>query len=68
MDAAGKGWERINGAANLVRQQLPTAPEGPLDEGFAVFLEDHRRGFRERMDDDFNAPALGHIPDQLFHP
>jgi cysteinyl-tRNA synthetase len=64
VDAAGKGWERISSADNLVRQQLASAPEGPLDAGFAAFLEEHRAAFREKMDDDFNAPAaLGVLQD-----
>jgi cysteinyl-tRNA synthetase len=64
VDAAGKGWERINSADNLVRQQLANAPKGPLDAGFAAFLEEHRAAFREKMDDDFNAPAaLGALQD-----
>jgi cysteinyl-tRNA synthetase len=64
VDAAGKGWERINSAANLVRQQLRNAPDGPLDQGFAAFFEEHRAAFRDKMDDDFNAPAaLGVLQD-----
>jgi cysteinyl-tRNA synthetase len=64
VEAAGKGWERINSAANLVRQQLRNAPDGPLDDGFAAFLEEHRAAFRDKMDDDFNAPAaLGVLQD-----
>jgi cysteinyl-tRNA synthetase len=64
VDAAGKGWERINSAANLARQQLTTAPKGPLDEGFAAFLDEHDRAFQDKMDDDFNAPAgLGVLQD-----
>ena len=64
VDAAGKGWERINSAANLVRRQLQTAADGPLDAGFAAFLEEHRAAFHSKMDDDFNAPAaLGGLQD-----
>ncbi len=57
VDAAGKGWERINGAANRVRQQLRTAPEGELDPEFSLFMREQEAAFRAKMDDDFNAPA-----------
>jgi len=64
IEAAGKGWERLNSAANLVKQQLRTAPAGELDPGFASFLETQKAAFEEKMNDDFNAPAaLGVLHD-----
>ncbi len=64
IDAAGKGWERINSAANLARQQLRTAPDGNMDSGFGAFLDEQRMAFSEKMNDDFNAPAaLGVLHD-----
>ena len=57
VDAAGKGWERINSAANLVRQQLQNAPEGDPDAEFGEFIAEQKAAFEERMNDDFNAPA-----------
>ena len=64
IEAAGKGWGRINTASNLVRRQLRTAPEGEPDPGFGAFLDEQKAAFIERMDDDFNAPAaLGVIHD-----
>ncbi|MBN1317903.1 MAG: cysteine--tRNA ligase [Anaerolineales bacterium] len=57
IDAIGKGWERINKTANLVRQRLANAPEGEMDAEFDEFLAAQRASFEEKMDDDFNAPA-----------
>lgn len=64
VEAAGRGWERINGTANRVRQLLRTAPEGELDAGAADFVQQHKTSFEEWMDDDFNSPAaLGVLHD-----
>jgi len=57
IQAAGKGWERINNTANRVRQGLCAAPAGELDPEFGLFLEGQKAAFLEKMDDDFNAPA-----------
>lgn len=57
IEAVGKGWERINKTANLVRQRIPNAPEGGPDQGFLEFLSEQRSLFEEKMNDDFNAPA-----------
>ncbi len=64
VEAAGKGWERVNSTAHRARQLLRTAPDGELDRGFGAFLDQHRGAFEEKMDDDFNAPAaLGVLHD-----
>ncbi len=64
VEAAGKGWERINSASNLAKQQLRTAPAGDLEADFASFLEAQKAAFLEKMNDDFNAPAaLGVLHD-----
>jgi cysteinyl-tRNA synthetase len=64
VEAAGKGWERINNTANRVNQALRTAQDGELDPEFGAFLERQQATFQERMDDDFNAPAaLGVLHD-----
>ena len=65
VEAAGKGWERINSAANLVRQQLRTSPAGGEGGGeFITFLEGKKAAFLARMNDDFNTPAaLGVLHD-----
>jgi cysteinyl-tRNA synthetase len=57
VNAAGRGWERLNGAANLVRQQLRSAGDGAVDPEFSRFLDGQRAAFEEKMNDDFNAPA-----------
>jgi len=57
VEAAYKGWLRIWGAVNLVREQLRTAPDsGPSAEVVAL-VEQTRSTFIVKMDDDFNAPA-----------
>jgi cysteinyl-tRNA synthetase len=57
VNAAYKGWQRLWGAVRLVREQQRTAGEGQPDAQLMARLEAHRVGFREKMDDDFNAPA-----------
>lgn len=57
LESAQKGWERLIGAVQLVRQALPTAPESEAGSGFLLVLEEHRAQFVAAMDDDFNAPA-----------
>ncbi|MFN2163048.1 MAG: cysteine--tRNA ligase [Candidatus Promineifilaceae bacterium] len=57
LDAAYKGWSRIWGAVNLVREQLKKAADGPAAEGVQTLVSQTRASFIERMDDDFNAPA-----------
>ena len=64
IEAAGKGWERINNTANRVRQALGTASEGEIDAEFGAFLAAEKGAFLDRMNDDFNAPAaLGVLHD-----
>ena len=64
VEAAGKGWDRLNSTANRVRQVLRTAPDGELDSEVGAFLDQHKGAFEEKMDDDFNAPAaLGVLHD-----
>jgi cysteinyl-tRNA synthetase len=57
VEAAGKGWERINSAAQRVRQRLGSAPDGDADPGFRDFSAAKRAEFLDHMDDDFNATA-----------
>lgn len=57
IEAAYKGWLRIWGAVNLVREQLNKAPDGPVAEEVQALASQTRSSFIKRMDDDFNAPA-----------
>jgi cysteinyl-tRNA synthetase len=57
VEAAYKGWQRIWGAVSLVKGQLRTAPEGELDANVKSMVETAEASFKEKMDDDFNAPA-----------
>lgn len=57
VEAAGKGWERINSAAQRVRRRLGSAPDGDADPGFHDFSAAQRAEFLDHMDDDFNASA-----------
>ena len=58
VEAAYKGWLRIWGAVNLVREQLRTAAEGDRQsQQSTALVEQTRAAFIEKMDDDFNAPA-----------
>lgn len=57
VEAAYKGWQRIWGAVNLVREQIKNAPTGSESDQVREMLAQIRSSFIERMDDDFNAPA-----------
>ncbi len=57
VNAAEKGWQRLWSAVQLLRTQLAAAAEGVLDEKVEALLDDYRRRFEEKMNDDFNAPA-----------
>jgi len=57
VEAAYKGWLRIWGAVTLVREQIKNAPEGSESEEVRALIDQTRKLFIERMDDDFNAPA-----------
>ena len=57
VEAAYKGWLRIWGAVNLVREQLKHALPGAESVEVQEMLAQTRASFIERMDDDFNAPA-----------
>ena len=57
VEAAYKGWLRIWGAVNLVREQLKHALPGTESVEVQEMLAQTRASFIERMDDDFNAPA-----------
>lgn len=64
VNAADRGWQRLWSAVQLVRTQLAAAGAGEVDSGVATLLEDTRRAFEEKMNDDFNAPAaLGVLHD-----
>ncbi len=56
LEGATRGWERLYGAARLVRSLLPQAPQS--DEGNAILpvVAKTRTDFAAAMDDDFNAP------------
>lgn len=56
MQGAQGGWERIYNAVRLTRQMMGGAPEGDDGSGFIERLTQTRTAFREKMDDDFNAP------------
>lgn len=57
IEAAHKGWLRLWGAVSLVREQLRTATDGEPDPAITTLLDETKRNFIDRMDDDFNAPA-----------
>jgi len=57
IEAAHKGWLRLWGAVSLVREQLRTATEGDVDLAVVELLDETKRNFIEKMNDDFNAPA-----------
>jgi cysteinyl-tRNA synthetase len=57
IEAAHKGWLRLWGAVSLVREQLRTAVSGEPDPAITTLLDETKRNFIEKMDDDFNAPA-----------
>jgi cysteinyl-tRNA synthetase len=57
VDAAYKGWQRLWSAVTLVRQQLPSAPEGEASGVVQALIEGTTSEFTAKMDDDFNAPA-----------
>ena len=57
VEAAYKGWLRIWGSVNLVREQLKHALPGAESVEVQEMLAQTRASFIERMDDDFNAPA-----------
>ncbi len=64
LGAAGKGLERIEGAARRVRKRLNTAPsaEGEAPEQITALIDKAKADFVREMDDDFNtAGALGHL-------
>jgi len=56
LEAAGRGLERLNGAAGLVRERLRTAADDGLDPEWDARLAACRDAFRAAMDDDFNTP------------
>jgi cysteinyl-tRNA synthetase len=57
LEGAGRGYERLVGAAKLVRDKLARAGgEGTLDPTFAGVIGQHRERFLAAMDDDFNTP------------
>ena len=64
LDAAQKGLDRLHATVALVRERLPEAESGALDEAFAEKLTGHKGRFLELMDDDFNtAGATGELFD-----
>jgi cysteinyl-tRNA synthetase len=57
MDAAARGWERLNNAVRLLRRAMNTAPESGADgNGFMDRVEKTLSDFSAAMDDDFNTP------------
>ena len=56
MEAVRGGWERMNKAVQLVRQQMNHAAEGDAGNGFRERLQAVRQEFAAVLDDDFNAP------------
>ena len=57
VESAEKGWQRIWGAVQLVRDRLSKAADGDIDADVQAFLDQYKAAFIEKMDDDFNAPA-----------
>lgn len=50
------GWERLYGAARLVRQVMNNAPDNDEGNSFLARLEQAKADFSAVMDDDFNTP------------
>ena len=50
------GWERLYGAARLVRQVMNNAPDNDDGNSFLSRLEQAKADFSAVMDDDFNTP------------
>jgi len=64
VEAAFKGWQRIQSAVTLVRDQLRRAGPGETSPEASALLATTRAQFIERMDDDFNTPgALAALQD-----
>ncbi|MBN1966591.1 MAG: cysteine--tRNA ligase, partial [Anaerolineae bacterium] len=57
LDGATKGWERLSGAARLVRSLLPNAPDTSDGDAILGEIDKVRADFAEAMNDDFNAPV-----------
>ncbi len=56
MQAAARGWERLNNTIRLVRFTANSAAEGDAGNGFLATLDKARTDFAAAMDDDFNTP------------
>jgi cysteinyl-tRNA synthetase len=57
LEAAGRGYERLSGAARLTRQKLAEADlHQPPDEAFLAVTQRYKADFEAAMDDDFNTP------------
>ncbi|MCP4427772.1 MAG: cysteine--tRNA ligase [Chloroflexi bacterium] len=65
VEAANKGWQRMWGAASLVREQLRSAAGGDADPDALALLDKTKANFIEKMDDDFNAPAAMAVLQEL---
>jgi cysteinyl-tRNA synthetase len=65
VNAADKGWQRLWSAVQLTRSQLRDAEPGEADDDVLAMLEEHRKRFVEKMNDDFNAPAALGILQEL---
>lgn len=57
LDGAQKGWMRLWGAVRLTREKMLAAPDGDGDAEVQAMLDEFKRTFVEKMNDDFNAPA-----------
>jgi cysteinyl-tRNA synthetase len=56
LEAAGRGLERLNGAASLVRDRLRNAEGSEADPTWIRKVDEHRARFEEAMNEDFNTP------------
>jgi cysteinyl-tRNA synthetase len=65
VNAVDKGWQRLWSTVQLARSQLRDAEPGEADDDVIAMLEEHRRRFVEKMNDDFNAPAALGILQEL---
>jgi cysteinyl-tRNA synthetase len=64
LSAAQKGLDRLHASVALVRERLPKAEAGELDEAFLDKLTGYKARFLEHMDDDLNtAGAIGALFD-----
>lgn len=56
LQAAEKGLARLHATVKLIRDQLPSAPDGDIPAEIAQKLNAHKQTFIDALNDDFNTP------------